>query len=106
MFAKPHRFSFKKGVPKNTFSTSFFFFFYDRNSEAGLRCGVVVGKKVDKRAVVRNRFKRQLVAFVKELLGQDKKYNLVIIAKKQIKDVEHDQVKEELKKAFLTIHIL
>jgi len=79
---------------------------YDRNSEAGLRCGVVVGKKVDKRAVVRNRFKRQLVAFVKELLGQDKKYNLVIIAKKQIKDVEHDQVKEELKKAFLTIHIL
>lgn len=106
MFAKPHRFSFKKGAPKNTFSTSFFVIRYGRDVEDGLKCGVVVGKKVDRRAVVRNRIKRQIVAVIKEFLDQDEKYDLVIIAKKQIKEVAYEQIREELKKSFLALHIL
>ncbi len=61
MFPKSYRYSFRKGLPKKTLSTTFFVIKYDNSQDDSMHCAVVVGKKVDKRAVVRNKIKRQIV---------------------------------------------
>jgi ribonuclease P protein component len=106
MFAKSYRFTFKKGAPRRIYSTPHFVIRYDTNSEKGLRCAVVVGKKVDKRAVIRNTIKRQLIVIIKELLSPNTEYNIVIFAKKQLSEIEKEQKYKELEKAFKAIHII
>lgn len=105
MLPKRHRFSFKGGVPHHTYSTPFFVIRYDTSSGSGLHIAVVVGKKVDKRAVFRNRFKRQIGEGVRALLADELNVNIVLFAKKQIALVDREQLYEELKKAFQAIHI-
>lgn len=100
MFAKSNRFSFRRGAPRSVYSTPFFVIRYDKNYDKKLHCAVVVGKKVDKRAVIRNTIKRQLVVIIKELLSPNTEYDLAIFAKKQILTAQKDEQYEELKKAF------
>jgi ribonuclease P protein component len=69
-------------------------------------CAVVVGKKVDKRAVVRNKVKRQLLEIIRSILSEDTKATVAVYAKKPILETETDQRKNELKKALETIRIL
>ncbi len=64
MFAQEHRYAFTKVLPKNTLSTPLFNVRYENNKGEGLKVAVVVSKKVDKRAVVRNRVKRQVLAIL------------------------------------------
>lgn len=105
MFARAHRFSFKRGAPRNFYNTSLFILRYDRNVNSNLECAVVVGKKVDKKAVVRNRIKRQLVAQIKSLVPTTTPYRVVIIAKKPILEATNDKKYEELTKAFQSTKI-
>jgi len=67
------------------------------NKEDKVRFGFVVSKKIDKRAVVRNRTKRvlRIVAeeFLKELVGKD----VVIIAKKALTFTDKEMVAKELR---------
>ncbi|HUD09914.1 MAG TPA: ribonuclease P protein component [Patescibacteria group bacterium] len=67
------------------------------NKENEARFGFVVSKKIDKRAVVRNRTKRvlRMVAeeFLKELVGKD----VVIIAKKSLTLTDKEMVAKELR---------
>jgi ribonuclease P protein component len=106
MFAKSHRFSFKKGAPRRIYQTPLFVIRYDKNNDKKLHCAVVVGKKVDKRAVVRNTIKRQLNITIKELLSLDTEYNIVIFAKKLILSASKEERYEELKKSFKSINII
>ena len=106
MFAQRNRFSFKKGAPRKVFSTPLFILRYDIKEENRLECAVVVGKKVDKRAVVRNKVKRQLVKQIKEMVELVSPFKLVIIAKKQILDASTEERYEELLKAFQKTNIL
>lgn len=105
MLGKSHRFSFKKGAPRRIYSTPLFVIRYD-SSRDQLHLAVVVGKKVDKRAVYRNKIKRQVNAMLREILSTEFKYDIVFFIKKQIADTESSQVKEELKKALKVIKII
>lgn len=105
MFSKSHRFSFKKGVPKNYYQTPLFVIRYDKNTTGSFKCAVVVGKKVDKRAVVRNKIKRQTVEIIKELVAQDKNVAIVLYAKKPTLEAGLEQRKDILAKAFDIIGI-
>jgi ribonuclease P protein component len=106
MLDKSHRFSFRKGSPRRVFSTPFFVLRFDNNKNEGLHAAVVVGKKVDKRAVIRNKIKRSLVAQVKELLSTDMNYNIVIFAKKAILQSQKDEQQKALEEAFKQTKIL
>lgn len=107
MLRKKNRYSFRKGVPKNIFATPFFVLRYQETNTPEVNCAVVVGKKVDKRAVFRNRIRRQVVEEVKKLLLQlDQKFEIVIYVKKSMSTLEPQQMNEELKKAFTSTHIL
>lgn len=83
MLRRSHRFSFQRGLPRHIFNTLEFVLRYEQNS-GSLKCAVVVGKKVDKRAVMRNNIKRKLVAIVQEVLPVETSYNIVIYAKRPI----------------------
>lgn len=106
MFAKSHRFSFKKGAPRRIYSTPLFVVRYDDNEKNGLHAAVVVGKKVDKKAVGRNRIKRQLAMTIEGLIPKDTNVDIVLFAKKQIETVEKEKIREELLKVFKQIKII
>ncbi len=105
MFGRQNRFSFRKGVPKKYFQTPFFAIRYDNNAENGLEVAVVVGKKVDKRATLRNKIKRKIVAFVKKSVSTDANFRLVIYAKKQVKTEESESVYKDLQQVFDKLNI-
>lgn len=66
---------------------------YDKND---LKIAFIVSTKVSKKAVERNRKKRQMRESVKELLDQEKikkGYLLAIIAKKEILDRKFSEIK-------------
>lgn len=70
------------------------------NKDDKVRFGFVVAKKVDKKAVVRNRTKRVLRAvaedFLKYLNGKD----IVVVAKKSLSFKEKIEVTKEFKNIF------
>lgn len=82
MLAKQNRFSFKNKLPKQILNSQSFSVRYDQNDE-GLKVAVVVSKKVDKRAVVRNRIKRVILESVRKKLDMNTNLNIVFYAKKQ-----------------------
>ncbi|MYB39738.1 ribonuclease P protein component [Candidatus Saccharibacteria bacterium] len=61
---------------------------------SGYRLAVVVSKKVEKRAVVRNRIRRRLYELFRRRFGPaDLKADLaVIVLKKELAEVEHDRL--------------
>ena len=104
MLGRSHRFSFKRGAPKRIYQTPLFVIRYEQNDDK-LHCAVVVGKKVDKRAVVRNRIKRKFNETLRELLSLELKYDLVFFVKKQILESEAENTKNMLTKALKEINI-
>lgn len=106
MLGKKNRYSFKKGVPRIVFASPFFVVRYQKSEEEKLFLGVVVGKKVDKRAVVRNRVKRQLVERIKNILSKDTPYEIVIYARKAILELDLTRQEQELRDAFQKIKII
>ncbi|MGA2911781.1 MAG: ribonuclease P protein component [Candidatus Levyibacteriota bacterium] len=70
------------------------------NKDNQVRFGFVVSKRVDKKAVVRNRTKRVLrdvaAGFIRNLTGKD----IVIVAKKSLNFSEKEMVAKELKSIF------
>ncbi len=104
MFPKSYRYSFRKGLPKKTLSTTFFVIKYDNSQDDSMHCAVVVGKKVDKRAVVRNKIKRQTVVLLKRMLN-NANINVVVIVKKSIQDKLQQQIAEDLEHAIKKITV-
>lgn len=100
MLAKEHRFSFKNGAPKGFFQTPFFVIRHDNNAKKDSELAVVVGKKVDKRATVRNRIKRSLVSEIKDFILGTEKLRIVVYAKKSVNEENLKTVKEDLLEAF------
>ena len=106
MFQRRNRFSFKKGVPRKIFQIPLFVLRYEYNNENVFHCAVVVGKKVDKKAVVRNKLKRQLVLSIKNILSSNNNISLVVYARKGLLNANKDEIDIELSKAFKTTKIL
>ncbi len=61
------------------------------------RFGFVVSKKVDKRAVVRNKIKRRLRAIVRENLSKIRPgYDVMILTRSEIKNLTFMQLKNKI----------
>ena len=81
MLAKQHRFSFKNTLPKRIIQSKSFSLRFDKNNVAKLQVAVVVSKKVDKRAVVRNKIKRKILEAVRKNIDTNTSLDLVFYAK-------------------------
>lgn len=88
------------------FTSQFLVVRYQKNTEDIFHCSVVVGKKVDKRAVVRNKVKRLLVATIKEIVSSKVPYDMVIYARKGIDGLEKEKVREELANALAAVRAI
>lgn len=100
MFAKKNRYSFRDALPKNILNSRSFNVRYGKN-DGELKVAVVVSKKVDKRAVVRNKIKRAILEAVRKNLGMDIGLTLVFYAKRQA--VESSNLDQEIETALLKI---
>lgn len=106
MLAKQYRYSFKKGLPKHTLSTPFFTLRYGVSSVDRIQCAVVVSKKVNKKAVARNKIKRRFMhAFQQVVKDKNNAYSLVFFLKKGIQDMKQEEIKQEIQKVLTTITI-
>lgn len=70
------------------------------NPRGGLRVAVVASKKLDKRAVVRNRAKRRVRELVKEELthAADIRFDILVTIQVSIEDVSVDTLRCEVQK--------
>lgn len=67
------------------------------NGYAQSRAVVVVGKKIDKRAVVRNRIRRRLAALLSQKWGTVAPgYDIVVSVHRDISEVESSQLTKQL----------
>jgi len=103
MFEKKARYSFKKGLPKNITGSPFFVLRYQENGLAHFRYAVVVSKKVDARAVGRNRLRRRVTALLEKENPKNPPRDLVFFLKKAIIELNNNQIKTEIQKIFLKI---
>ena len=77
--------------------TSFFVFKYSSNNLANNRYGFISSKKIDKRAVYRNKVKRQIRAMLENLdTSLPKGYDLLFILKPSLKEASQDHLREIL----------
>jgi ribonuclease P protein component len=106
MFEKKHRYSFKKGIPKHFFTLPWCVLRFGKSEDEKLHVAMVVGKKVDKRAVVRNKIKRQQLSIIKKLVPEDAPFSLVVYARKPILEVSSEKSKKEFLEAFKKMNIL
>lgn len=96
MFAAQFRYSFRNGRPKNVIHTPFFTLAYQKNDKQ-LACAVIISKKIDSRATVRNALKRRFVMSLQSLLTpQNFPYDLVFYGKKPLVELSDEQMKEQL----------
>ncbi|HVZ67104.1 MAG TPA: ribonuclease P protein component [Patescibacteria group bacterium] len=96
MFSKKSRYSFKKGLPRKVISFPSFSLRFEKN-DVGFRSAVVVSKKVDGSAVVRNSIKRKFLDLLKENSAQDLSYSLVFYLKRNA--LENQNLNQEIKEA-------
>jgi len=65
--------------------------------------GIVIGLKVSKLAVVRNKIKRQIREIVKKFPDKKHHYDLLVIVKKEILEQSFVDIKEQLLKLYAKI---
>lgn len=71
------------------------------------KIGIVVSQKVSKKAVTRNRIKRQIKGIIRGLLPQiDKGVKIVIIVKTTARECQFNQFLRELKELLLKANII
>ena len=85
-----------RGIGEKKYFSPLFQVRVSENKESTSRFGFVVSKKIDKRAVVRNRTKRVLRSAVGIFLNSLKGKEIIIIAKKDLSFKEKDEVVKEL----------
>lgn len=105
MFSRKNRFSFKGKIPRKIFFNPNFSIRYEKSS-GDFKIAVVVGKKVDTRAVVRNRIKRMIVRILKPILPNDLKYTIIIYAKKPLAQMDEKDLKLNLQQSLSALKII
>ena len=70
------------------------------NKDGKVRFGFVVSKRIDKRAVVRNRTKRVLRNVAEEFINELKEKDIIVVAKKSLTFKEKIEVTKEFKNIF------
>jgi ribonuclease P protein component len=83
------------------FGNRHFQFYYLKNRKSTNRLGIIVSKKVSKRAVVRNKVKRRIRASYQQEMGRIAQgYDLIIIAKKRCAADPYQDLNRSLKHLF------
>jgi len=96
MLASEFRYSFRQGIPQNVIHTPFFSLRYRKN-QSSLACAIVISKRVDTRATVRNKLKRKIMMILESLLTpQNYPYDLVFYVKKQSVGASNDVLKQQI----------
>ncbi|AFA50287.1 ribonuclease P protein component [Acetobacterium woodii] len=76
-------------------------FYFLKNEKKENRLGIIVSKKVSKKAVVRNKVKRRIKeAYRHNEDSFTKGYDIILIAKESIKDVPFSSLEKSLKHLF------
>ena len=87
----------------NTMQNPLFTLKISRNQGGVKRFAFVVSKRVDKRAVVRNRIKRIFRASIRNIMDKiDEDIDALIIVKKKARESSQLEIKNELEKSLLT----
>lgn len=104
MLKKKYRILKETKFEKKIIHTSpFFVLKFAKNEKSFSRFGFIVSKKTDKRAVARNRIKRQVRHYIEENIDKiNPGYDILFVLKKQIMKKTTDEINaltlEELKK--------
>lgn len=101
MLPRANRLAYTSNVDTRTFSKKHFIWgvvLYTTNTCGRLRLSVIVGKKTRKKAVDRNRLKRQCTHSVLALLGTEAKLDVVIFLKPIEKFPSRTTLERDLKK--------
>lgn len=70
---------------------------WTENKENHSRWGIIISRKVDKKAVIRNRIKRRLRAILREnMIFWPSQKDIILIARPQIKELNFRELKENL----------
>ena len=81
--------------------TNHFLIFVRESKDNRSKIGITISKKIDKRAVVRNKLKRRLREFFRTSKKYfNKKYEMIIIGKKNSKDINFHEIHRELTRLF------
>jgi ribonuclease P protein component len=97
MFSKDKRFTFAGRLPRKVISSKSFNLRYEDNNE-GIKIAVVVSKKVDKRATVRNNLKRRVLEIVKRKIRENEAKNLVFYMKSANVENLEKEIEEAINK--------
>ena len=100
MFSKKSRYSFKKGLPNKVLPFPSFSLRYEKNEE-GFRVAVVVSKKVDKSAVVRNKVKRKVLDILRDKNAESLPYNLIFYLRRN--SLENKNLDKDIEEALQKI---
>lgn len=85
-----------------TIFTPYFTVKIAQNDIQGNRFGFIVGKKIDKRAVGRNRLKRRFRAGIEGIMNDvSKGYDFLFLLKKEAQEQSTDILHQEIKKALI-----
>lgn len=103
MFTRNSRYSFKRGAPRNFFTTPFFNLKYEKNNLLKPMVAVVVSKKVDSLATVRNKAKRRFLEQLKKSLKADFSYDLVFSLKNKVLKEDTENVKNEIERTLKSL---
>lgn len=89
MFPKENRFRFKDSLPKKIINSNSFSLRYGTNNFGKLKVAVVVSKKIDKRATVRNKLKRRILDSIRKNIKTEEPLDLIFYVKKGALDSEN-----------------
>jgi ribonuclease P protein component len=85
----------------NVFGNKVFAFYFVKNQMEENRIGIIVSKKVSKKAVVRNRLRRQIREAYR--LNEEqfvKGYDFILIGKQSLLDIGYTEIEKSLKHLF------
>lgn len=90
-----------------SFKTSLFTIKIAPNNLPDSRFGVIIAKRIDKRAVARNRMRRLIQTSIAHLLPDMKSgYDMLVIVHKNFAESTENVVQEELRKALQKHHFI
>lgn len=89
-----------------TYSTPFFVMKYSPNAFSHLRLGVVISKKVDKRATVRNTIRRIVHTITHEELEKMQPFDILFIVKPDAGRLSSGDLKEQIYNSYKKTSIL
>lgn len=102
MLKKKYRLSDFKKLKSKTINSPLFTLRYLESGEKVSKFAFVISKKIDKRAVVRNKIKRQISKALEGILEKiTRGYTFIFIVKKEILTKSQEEISGETERIFL-----